>query len=100
MLDEIESHHENSERLVVERFLEEFQQANISDKGLMLKRLRQNSTDLNFSKRDRKKLKKVYKQDLVKRSMLLKITAAWIITVPASGSMAAIIYFTLRGLLL
>lgn len=30
----------------------------------------------------------------------LKIAAAWLITVPVSGLLAAIIYFTIRGLVL
>jgi PiT family inorganic phosphate transporter len=32
--------------------------------------------------------------------MLLKIAAAWVITVPAAGILAAILYFTIRGMLL
>jgi len=53
-----------------------------------------------LSKKERKTLKKVYRQELVKRTALLKIAAAWIITVPASGIMAAIMFFTLRGMML
>jgi len=37
---------------------------------------------------------------LVKRSALMKIVAAWLVTVPASGFMAAILYFTIRGMML
>jgi PiT family inorganic phosphate transporter len=36
----------------------------------------------------------------VKRSALFKIAAAWVITVPVSGLLAAIIYFTIRGMML
>jgi PiT family inorganic phosphate transporter len=36
---------------------------------------------------------------MVKRSHLVKIAAAWIITVPASAIMAAFLFFTLRGLM-
>jgi hypothetical protein len=35
----------------------------------------------------------------VKRSALFKIAAAWIITVPVSGLMAAILFFTIRGIM-
>jgi len=42
----------------------------------------------------------VYHQELVKRSALLKIAAAWIITVPASAIMAAMLFFTIRGMML
>jgi PiT family inorganic phosphate transporter len=42
--------------------------------------------------------RKVYKKELVKRSIMLKIFAAWIITVPASGLLAAFIYYAIRGM--
>ena len=32
--------------------------------------------------------------------MLLKIAAAWVITVPLSGVLAAMLYFTIRGMML
>jgi PiT family inorganic phosphate transporter len=37
---------------------------------------------------------------LVKRSVLLKIAAAWLITVPASSILAGLVYFTIRGIML
>jgi PiT family inorganic phosphate transporter len=37
---------------------------------------------------------------LVKRSALLKIVAAWIITVPAAGIMSALLFFMIRGMML
>ncbi|KKN31797.1 hypothetical protein LCGC14_0820240 [marine sediment metagenome] len=51
-----------------------------------------------LTKSDRKRLKKIYKEEMVKRSHLVRIAAAWIITVPASACMAAVLFFTLRGL--
>ncbi len=36
-------------------------------------------------KGERKGLKKVYRRGLVKRSQLMRIAAAWVITVPASA---------------
>ena len=53
----------------------------------------------NFSKGERKDLKKVYRRELVKRSQLMRIAAAWVITVPASALMAAILFFTIRGMM-
>ncbi len=49
---------------------------------------------------DQKRLRKAYKKELVKRSILLKIAAAWVITVPAAGSLAAVLFFTIRGVML
>ena len=53
-----------------------------------------------LSKKERKRLKKIYREEMVKRSHLTRIIAAWIITVPASALMAAMLFFTIRGLLI
>jgi PiT family inorganic phosphate transporter len=53
-----------------------------------------------ISAAQRKKLRKALKRQLVKRSTLLKIASAWIITVPVSGVLAALFYFALRGMML
>jgi PiT family inorganic phosphate transporter len=53
----------------------------------------------DFIKKERKSLKKVYKQQLVKRSHVYKIAIAWVVTVPTSALMAAFLYFTIRGML-
>ena len=45
-------------------------------------------------------LKRVYKTELIKRSALMKIIAAWLITVPVSGALAALIFYTIRGFML
>jgi PiT family inorganic phosphate transporter len=42
----------------------------------------------------------VYREELVKRSQLLKIAAAWVITVPASAAMAALLFFMIKGMML
>ena len=97
MIEEIKAHHQDQDEQVVESFLLEFKKASIKDKAHMLKQLKQHSAKAELTKKERKKLKKLYRQELVKRSHLLKIAAAWVITVPASGLMAAIIYFALRG---
>lgn len=42
----------------------------------------------------------VYRQEPAKRTHLLRIIAAWLVTVPLSGLMAALLYFTIRGMML
>ena len=54
----------------------------------------------DLSKKERKGLKRVYKTELVKRSALMRIVAAWLITVPVSGLLAAMLFFTIRGFML
>lgn len=100
MIDEINDHHHGRDEAEVEHFLLRFQQASINEKGLMLQELKQHSAEAELSKKERKGLKKIYRTELVKRSALYKIAAAWVITVPASGLMSAILYFTLRGMML
>ncbi len=66
----------------------------------MLQQMKQHTAKADLTKKERKALRKVYKQELVKRSALLKIAAARVITVPASALMAAILFFTIRGMML
>ncbi len=99
MLDEIIEHHQDDSPEVVEAFLNEFEAANITEKGIMLQQLKEKKGP-NLFKKERKQLKKVYRKELVKRSILLKIAAAWVITVPATALLAALLYFTIRGMLL
>jgi len=44
-----------------------------------------------------KKLKKALKENYVKRGMVKKIVAAWIITVPAAAVLSALIFFVIKG---
>jgi len=99
-LDEIKSHHHGADEQVVESFLRRFDEANINDKGVMLAQLKSKAIESGLSKRERKDLKKIYRTELVKRAALLKIVAAWLITVPISGLLAAIFFFTIRGMML
>lgn len=100
MVDEIKDHHEDDDPEAVEAFLNEFKKASLSEKGLMLEKLKQRSAEANLSKKERKSLRKVYRHELVKRSALLKIAAAWVITVPVSGLMAALLFYMIRGMML
>jgi len=100
MEQEIIDHHDELEKQDVQSFLMDFRKASIDDKRIMLKQLKDHSASAELTKKERKGLKKVYKKELVKRSAVMKIAAAWIITVPASASMAAILYFMIRGIML
>lgn len=99
-LVEIQHHHENSDKEIVEKFLLEFKMATLERQNEMLRDLKNKSTKAHLSKKERKALGKVYRKKLVKRSHLMKIAAAWLITVPISGIMAAILFYTIRGMML
>ena len=100
MVEQIQLHHLGRDKTDVELFLEEFGAANLEAKGHMLQQLKDHAVDADLSKKERRKLKRAYHHELVKRSALLKIVAAWIITVPVSGIMAAMLYFMIRGMML
>jgi len=44
-----------------------------------------------------KNLKRTLKENYVKRGMVKKIVAAWVITVPAAAILSAIIFYILKG---
>jgi len=100
MIEQIHLHHMDRDEAMVEKFLEAFKSAHLEEKSIMLQQLKEHSTDAELSKKERRSLKRVYRHELVKRSALLKIVAAWIITVPASAVMAALLFYMIRGMML
>ncbi|MCK7594345.1 inorganic phosphate transporter [Pseudomarimonas salicorniae] len=101
IIAEIAAHHaaQETEKHEVEAFFARFEAASREEKSRMLKELkRQGKAGLTpISKPERKELRRFHKQALVKRSIMLKVVAAWIITVPASALMAAAIFLMIRG---
>lgn len=104
MLAEIHAHHAGEGAAAITAFVEGFEKASIQEKGAMLRELKaRGKTPASpgvVSKDERKGLKKLHKRELVKRSQVIRIAAAWVITVPASAAMAAVLYFTIRGMML
>lgn len=100
MIAEIEHHHQGADREEVEAFLTRFEAADLTSKGIMLKQLKRHTASAELSKKERKALKKLYRHELVKRSALLKIVAAWLVTVPVSAMLAAMLFYTIRGMML
>lgn len=90
--------HQGEDRTQVEDYMQRFQAAEVSEKKRMLAdmkqrtRLREAANGAVFGKKDRKAFKKAYKKELVKRSAVMRIVAAWIITVPATAVLAAVIF--------
>jgi len=100
MVEEIKAHHAEQDEEVIEAFLDDFKKAPLDEKKFMLNQLKKHSAKAELTKKERKQLRKLYKHELVKRSQLVKIAAAWVITVPATGLMAAMMYFTIRGIMI
>ncbi len=98
-LHKIIENHDEDEKARLKPFLDDFRNASVEEMENLLKKAKKKS-QVPLAKSERKRLKKIYREEMVKRSHLTRIVAAWIITVPASGLMAAILFFTLRGLLI
>ncbi len=98
-LHKIMESHDQEEQEKLRPFLEDFRNASVEEMERLLQESK-NRKQMPLSKKERKRLKKIYREEMVKRSHLTRIVAAWIITVPASAIMAAILFFTIRGLLI
>lgn len=94
--------HQGEDREAAEAYLAKFEAAPVEEKKRMLaemkkradakKRVKTAEVDEElgpFGKKERKAFKKAYKKELVKRSVVMRIVAAWIITVPATAVLAA-----------
>jgi len=99
-VEEIRYHFSDNEPEIIENYLTEFAQASLLRKQEMLAELKQKSAKTHLNKKQRKSLQKIYRQELVKRSQLLKIIAAWVVTVPMAALLGAILYFTITGIVL
>jgi len=103
MVSDIKAHHPEGDQVAIDLFIAEFTAADIHQKGSMIRDLKARAKidqdPAHFSKLERKGLRKVYRKELVKRSQLLRIAAAWVITVPATALMAAVIYFLITGIM-
>lgn len=97
-LQDILEHHQGEEKVRLQKFLSNFQNASIEEMEQMLKTAKKEKVELGLKKSERKQMKKLYSEKLVKRSAVKKIVAAWIITVPASASLAACVFFMLKDL--
>jgi len=100
MVLDIQHHYHGKDEAEVEAYLVAFKIASIDEKSQMLKELKTKTGETQLSKKERKRLQGVYRHEIVKRSHLMKIVTAWLITVPVSGLMAAFLFYTIRGMML
>ncbi len=103
IVEEIKAHHPEDDQAALDDFMTRFVAADIGARGTMLRELKQRYKKQQVGpehllKSERKQLRKTYKQELVKRSLVLRIAAAWVITVPATGLIAGMVFYMLRGM--
>ena len=93
-------HDENEDEETITAFLARFEAASVAEKKRVLRELKEKAKHEEFSWAQRRRFKKAYKAKLIERSMLWKIVAAWVFTVPLSGVLAAALYYMIRGYML
>jgi len=85
--------HSGREAEEVEEYLRNFEAAPVKEKQRMYAEMKTRAAALEredpLAKKERKAIKKVTQKELVKRSVLMRIVMAWIITVPATAILAA-----------
>lgn len=94
----IVNNHSGEERERIKVFLDDFKESDLEDMKALLLEAKTKKAEVPLTKNERKRLKKIYKHKMVKRHQLFKIAAAWIITVPISAGLGAMLFFTMRGI--
>ncbi len=100
--------HQGADRAEVEAYLRRFEAAEVQEKKRMLADMKRRTKQREaaemaegavLAKKEQKALKKAYKKELVKRSAVMRIVAAWIITVPATAVLAGILFHMVAAVL-
>lgn len=100
MIEEIKVHHADESPEEVAAFLSRFEAATVRERGEMLRALKAQKGPKLLHKAERKDLRKIHRLELVKRSLLLRIAAAWVVTVPVAAIVAAALFYMIRGIML
>lgn len=100
--------HQGADRAEVEAYLHRFEAAEVQEKKRMLAEMKRRTKQREatetaegalLAKNEQKAMKKAIKKEIVKRSAVMRIVAAWIVTVPATAVLAAILFYIVRGVL-
>ncbi len=100
--------HQGADRAEVEAYLQRFEAAEVQEKKRMLAEMKRRTKQRQatetaegalLAKNEQKAMKKAIKKEIVKRSAVMRIVAAWIVTVPATAVLAAVLFHIVRGVL-
>ncbi|MES2838715.1 MAG: inorganic phosphate transporter [Pseudomonadota bacterium] len=100
--------HQGADRAEVEAYLHRFEAAEVQEKKRMLAEMKRRTKQREatetaegalLAKKEQRAMKKAIKKEIVKRSAVMRIVAAWIITVPATAVLAAILFYIVRAVL-
>lgn len=102
MVADMRAQHPAGDQAAIDAFLGRFERAGVPEKKAMLAELKarskQKADPANFSKRERRELREVYRKELVTRTQVLRIFAAWLLTVPLSALLGGLFFFVMDGM--
>jgi inorganic phosphate transporter, PiT family len=100
--------HQGADRAEVEAYLHRFEAAEVQEKKRMLAEMKRRTKQREatetaegalLAKKEQRAMKKAIKKEIVKRSAVMRIVAAWIVTVPATAVLAAVLFYIVRAVL-
>jgi inorganic phosphate transporter, PiT family len=100
--------HLGQDRAEVESYLRRFSEAEVGEKKRMLADLKlrtgqhdetQTAEVALLAKRERKALNRAVDRAIVKRSLVVRIVTVWIVTLPATAVLAAVLFHVVRAVL-
>lgn len=103
ILAEIRDNHPEGDTASAEAFINRFHATPFGQRKEQLRDLKARNKSGGpalLQKADRKALARAHKRDIVNRALMIRIFAAWVITVPATAVLSALVYYTLRGMLM
>ncbi|MCW8895979.1 MAG: inorganic phosphate transporter [Sulfurimonas sp.] len=96
----IKDERENKNAYTAElKTLEEKDEKNPEDYSRIVELYKLIANEKKIIKSTKKDIKRAQKVEYVKRDAIKKIAAAWVITVPATAILAAVLFFTIKGIM-
>lgn len=108
MEEQVLAGHQGQDRAEVEAYLLRFSKAEVHEKKRMLSDMKlrrrqqevaQTAEGTVLAKKEHKLLKKVVDKAIVKRSLALRIVAAWLVTLPATAVLGSLLFHVVRAVL-
>jgi len=91
-LEKVRKCYAGEEREALDLFLNRFRSATLPRKKEMLEGLYRQHADVQLTRKELKRINKLYHRQLVKRTLLRRIVALWILTIPASAALGGLLY--------
>jgi PiT family inorganic phosphate transporter len=84
--------HKDQDSTRVEAFIQRFDRAGFNEKGRLLAELNASENPMALTHTEQASLHKLYRHEIVRRPAFVRIILAWIITLPAAGIIASLVY--------